>query len=227
MNPNTKPGKYNVFVGFAEASNAPEAQNLVMQGHTPGVLLALSVNKPQDQFLRLERFVVTQVVTKEKGGTVQYTLNNPGNIDVIPTGDIIYYNSRGDEVASAPLNTASTSVPAGKTVTLSMPAPTQLPLGKYKALLTVNYGDHNLQTLNDTAYFYVVPLQRVIISFVFVLFLAIILALFIHRRYDLQAEDDGAERIAMYLRHGDRSEEVHHDIDMSTTKQNKPYEESD
>lgn len=216
MNPNTKPGKYDVFIGFAEAENAPAAQNLVMQGHTPGVLVALSVNKPQDQFLRLEGFTVSRFVTTEHGGTIRYTLHNPGSIDVVPTGDIIFYDTRGNEVGSAPLNTASTSVPAGKSVTLTMPAPTTLSLGKYKAFLSVNYGDHNTLTLNDTAYFYVVPLHRVIFAFFFVVFLAVVLALFVHRRYDLQAEDEGAERIAMYLRQGERSEDMHHDINMSS-----------
>lgn len=220
MNPKTKPGKYNVFIGFAEASNHPEAANIVMSGKAPGMLLGLSVNAPQDQFLHLEQFSVTRFITPEKGGTITYRINNPSRVDVVPSGDIIFYNNRGQEIGSTTINADQKTVPSGKTVTFTQSAPDSYGLGKYKALLTVTYGDHQTSSLNDTAFFYVLPLKELAAIFAAILFLAILLALYFHRRYDLSAEDEGAERISMYIREG-HSAEMHHDIDLKASKEDK------
>ncbi len=220
MNPMTKPGDYNVFIGFAEAPNQPVAQQKVMRGDAPGTLLYISVDREQNMFLRLRRYTIDRFVTTEKGGVLSYTLENPGKTDVIPKGEVIIYDTKGNEITALPLNTEDTPVVAGKTTTYTLSVPNDLGLGKYKAFLSVEYGEYLTDSLNDTAYFYILPLKQIIITFVILLILATLFALYIHRRFDKTKDVDGAASVTMYLKEGE-SEAQHHDIDLKNTNNEK------
>lgn len=213
MNPDAQPGEYNVFLGFAEASNAPQAQAKVSKGGQPGSLLYISVDKEQNVFLRLEKFVVDKFITEEKGGSVSYILKNPGSIDVVPKGEMIFYDNNGEEVAAVPLNTGDMPVAGEKSARFDMPVPNQLGIGKYKAFLSVEYGEHLTASVHDTAYFYVVPIKQLIIIFVLLMLFAIFVALYVHRRYDVPEGVLDYEQVPMYVKSG-TSENQHHDIDL-------------
>lgn len=213
MNPNTKPGDYSVFIGFAEASNQPEAVRAVMAGRAPGTLVNLVVDTKQDQFLRLARFSVDRFVTGRGESEVSYTLANPGDVDVVHQGEVIFYDTRGEEVAAVPLNPEGTVLPRGEELLFSVSVPDTLTIGKYKAFLSVEYGEHLTDSINDTTYFYVTPLRELSILFVVVLALAVGVTLYVHRRYDVAEDDHGAEPVALYVRSG-QSQSVPHDIDL-------------
>ncbi len=214
MNPNTKPGDYSVFIGFGTGSNQPEATRQVMNGQAPGTLLNLTVDKKQNQFLRLERFVVDRFVTGRGESLVEYTLHNPSGVDVVHEGEVIFYNTNGDEIASVPLNEAATPVAPDASVPFSAVVPNDLKIGKYKAYLSVEFGEHLTDAVQDTTYFYVTPLRELVIAFVILLVFAVLFTLYVHRRYDLDEDDHGAEPVALYIRQG-TTPEVHHDIDLS------------
>jgi hypothetical protein len=225
MNPNTAPGDYSVFIGFGEGSNQPEAAAKVMQGQAPGTLVNLVVDKKQDQFLRLERFTVDKFVTGRGESQAVYTLYNPGAVDVVPKGEIIFYDSKGIEAAAVPLNSEAKSIERDAHVEFRAVVPNDLPIGKYKAFLSVEYGEHMTDTVQDTTFFYVVPLREVIMLFVALLFIAVLLTLYVHRRFDVGQDDHGAESVALYVKEG-RSADVHHDIDLKKKSAEAAYEQS-
>ncbi len=213
MNPNTAPGEYSVFIGFGVGSNQPEAVSAVMSGQAPGTLINLVVDKKQDQFLRLERFSVDKFVTGRGTSEAVYVVHNPGAVDVVPKGEIIFYDTRGNEVAAVPLNTDAVPIPRDQSVTYRTVVPDTLPIGKYKAYLSVEYGEHMTEGLQDTTFFYVIPLLPLVGAFVVLLTMAALLTLYIHRRFDIEVDDHGAEPVALYIREG-RSADVAHDIDL-------------
>lgn len=213
MNPNTQPGKYAVFIGFASASNAPQAQAKVMAGDAPGTLLSLTVDKEQNAFLRLEKFIVDRFVTEEKGGNLSYTLTNPGRTDIVPKGELIFYDNSGNEVSSVPLNPENKQVTAEGTEGFGVAVPADLEMGKYKAFLSVEYGEHLTASVHDTAFFYIVPLKKLIAAFMILMILAVFIALFVHRRYDTEPALVEYDSVPMFVREG-KSEKVHHDIDL-------------
>jgi len=213
MNPNTAPGDYSVFIGFAEGSNQPEASAKVMSGQAPGTLVNLVVDKKQNQFLRLERFVVDKFVTGRGVSEATYILNNPGVVDVVPKGEIIFYDGKGNEVAAVLLNPESVPIPRAESVTYTAIVPNDLLIGKYKAFLSVEYGENLTDTIQDTTYFYVFPLFQLSIIFLILLILAVLVTLYVHRHFDRDLDDQGAESVALYLKTG-LSPEVHHDIDL-------------
>lgn len=213
MNPTTAPGDYSVFIGFAEASNSPEAVKAVMAGRAEGTLVNLVVDKKQDQFVRLESFSVDRFVTGRGTGEISYILNNPGGVDVVHSGEAIFYNTRGEEVAATALNTEGLPVLKDGSAPFTVNIPDSLGIGKYKVYVSVEYGEHMTDSVTDTAYFYVTPLVQLIIVFLIVLLLAIFITLYIHRKYDIDEDDHGAEPVALYVR--DRvSDTREHDIDL-------------
>ncbi|MFT7506896.1 MAG: hypothetical protein ACI92I_000032 [Acidimicrobiales bacterium] len=215
MNPLTEPGDYNVFIGFAEGSNRPNAASKVAQGLAPGTIVHISVDQTQDQFLRLEKFDVDRFVTATDGETMLFTLTNPGGVDIIPSGEVIFYNNKGVEVDSLPVNVQQSKVPADGEASFSMDVPDALTLGKYKAFLSVEYGEHLTASVHDTAFFYIMPLKQLIIIFFIILVLTILIALYAHRRYDGGGDvGDGSENVAMYVREG-TSDNQDHDLDLS------------
>lgn len=220
MNPETAPGDYNVFVGFAEGSNRPQAEALVRQGQAPGTILHIAVDQEQNQFLRLEQFGVDKFVTGSDVEPLTFTLANPGRVDVVPAGEVIFYDNNGIEVQALPLNAQGQPVPAEGEAQYSMEVPDELRLGKYKAFLSVEYGDNLTASVHDTAFFYILPIKQVIIIFLVILVFAVLIALYVHRRYDVGDDDDGAESVAMYVREG-KSADLHHDIDL--TRKNETY----
>ncbi len=217
MNPQTQPGTYNVFIGFAEGSNRPKAEAKVAQGNAPGTILTISVDQTQNQFLRLERFTVDTFITNREEGTFSYTVSNPSTVPVTPEGEIIFYDTSGQEVASQKLNTKKESIPAGeeKVFTYNVPSET-LSIGKYKAFLSVEYGEFLTDSIQDTDYFYVLPLRTLILIFLLVLLVSILLALFVYFRMKPDGDLDahGAEMVPLFIKDG-TSPEQHHDIDLS------------
>ena len=214
MNPQVQPGDYSVYIGFAEGSNRAASVTKVRNGEAPGTIVNISVDKKQNQFLRLERFIIEKFITKDFTNVISISLMNPSAVDVIPKGEIIFYNNSGTEVASAPVNTNDTPVVAGETTVLMMNAPSELPMGKYKAFLSVEFGEFLTNSVQDTTYFYVVPLFQLILIFLTILFLTILLALFVYRKYDTDEVTDGSQPVAMYMKEG-KTPEQHHDVDLS------------
>ncbi len=217
MNPNTAPGEYSVYIGFAEASNSPEATKAVMSGQAEGTLVNLVVDKKQDQFVRLEGFSVDRFVTGKGTGEISYILNNPGGVDVVHSGEAIFYNTRGEEVAAAPLNTEGAAVLKDASAPFTVAIPDTLGIGKYKVYVSVEYGEHMTDSVTDTAYFYVTPLVQLIIIFLVVLVIAVLITLYIHRKYDIDEDDHGAEPVALYVRDS-VSETKDHDIDLKRAR---------
>lgn len=218
VHPEVGAGEYHAFIGFPQGSNRPEAEKAVLNGAVPGVIVRIGVDKVQNQFLRLERFAVEKFVKDSGEGEVSYTLNNPGNDPVVPKGEVIFYDNNGYEVSAIPVNSEGVSLAEGETVTFESAVPNNLKLGKYKAFLSVEYGKHLTASLHDTAFFYVLPLKWVIAIFAVVLMLAILFALYVHKKFDMDGDGDfDADDVMMFIRQG-RSEAKDHDIDLTRKK---------
>lgn len=213
MNPNTEPGEYSVFLGFAEGSNAPTAQAKVAAGKAPGTLVSLTVDKEQNAFLRLEKFIVDRFVTKEEGGGMSFILSNPGRVDVLPKGEVIFYDNSGDEVAALPVNPEDITVDAQGQGAYTMNVPEGLGIGKYKAFLSVEYGEFLTASVHDTAFFYILPLKQLIALFIILMIFAIFIALYVHKRFDTVVEGAEYDSVPLHIREN-RSTDKDHDIDL-------------
>jgi len=220
VNPDVAAGEYHAFVGFPEGPNRDEAQRRVYEGIAPGTVVRVGVDKVQNQFLRLEKFVVERFVKNSTEGEISYTLRNPGTDPVVPKGEIIFYDNNGSEVSAIDVNTEGVVIAGGKEAVFLQEIPNEMKMGKYKAFLSVEYGEHQSASVHDTAFFYVLPLTTILIIFAVVLVIAILFALYIHRKYDGEIDSgDGAEEVSLFIRQG-VSESKEHDIDLSKKNTN-------
>jgi uncharacterized protein YcfL len=215
VNPEVEPGEYHAFIGFPEGSNRPEAENKVYSGDVPGTIVRIGVDKVQNEFLRLASFQIKRFVSKSDTEEVRIVLNNPGTDPVTPQGEVIFYDMRGNEVASQKVNEDSAVVAPKTDVTFVMDVPKELGTGKYKAFLTVVFGTSALTSINDTTFFYVIDIIKLLIIFLSVLALALLIALLLHRRYSTyEVEEDDHHALPLFVREG-KSEAKDHDIDLS------------
>ena len=212
-------GEYHAFIGFPEGSNRPEAEKLIYSGSVPGTILRIGVDKVQNQFLKIEKFSVDRFVKGSTEGQISVILQNPGDDPVTPGGEIIFYDNHGIEINAIALNTGTTTIEGKKSASFTLQVPKDMEVGKYKAFLSVEYGKDQKASLNDTSFFYVLPLKQVLIIFFVVLTLSMLLALYVHRRFDREEDDYGATNVAMYVR-TTRSSSKDHDINLSNKDSN-------
>jgi hypothetical protein len=215
VHPEVQAGEYHAFIGFPEGSNRPEAERVVKNGSAPGTVVRIGVGTVQSQFLRLTSYAVERFVRDGAPGVITYSLTNPGTDPVIPEGEIIIYNNRGIEVGAVALNQSKDVIAGKEEKSFTAEVPQGLGLGKYKAFLTIEYGLVQKTSINDTAFFYVVPLRQLLIIFGSILVLTALLAFIVHRRFDREPVHEGdIKEVGLYIRTS-RSEPKDHDIDLS------------
>lgn len=206
------PGTYHAFIGFGFGGNQDEAIRQVERGDAPGTVVSLTIVDKKHTFLKLSRFIIDRFVTGVGNQAAVYTVQNPGEEPLIPKGEIIFYNNRGVEVGTVPVNTDNVTIAPGDEKQFTAEVPTEGLFGKYKAFLSVEYGAE-LASVQDTAFFYVFPLKKVIPVFIILLIVVAVFSFFVHRKYYGDGDDDGSELLHVHVREG-VSEGVHHDINL-------------
>ncbi len=182
MPPAVEPGQYHAFIGLPNAGNRPIAEGLVAAGGVPGVVVTIEVKKDTVAILRLGRFFIDRFVTNTSGKTASVTLVNNGSEILEPKGEIIFYDTGGNEVGAVPFNGEGAKLEPGAAQDFSIGLPESLGFGKHKAYLDIEYGSQ-LAQVQDTTFFYIVPLKTLIGIFFALLALTLFLAWKVHRRY--------------------------------------------
>ncbi len=214
INPNPVPGTYHAFVGFGNGRNRDEAQAQVNNGTAPGTIITLTIEDKKLEFLKLSRFIIDRFITKQGNQAALYTIKNPGDEALVPTGEIIFYDNKGVEVSSLTVNGEGQSIPPGEEREFKVDVPTQGLFGKYKAFLNVEYGTAQKASVQDTSFFYVLPM-KIILSILGVLsIVVIVLALYVHRKYFDDSFVDDSDTLPLHIRDTE-SDPMHHDIDLS------------
>jgi hypothetical protein len=177
---NAAPGTYHAVIAFppghnrvtAEAQFATAAQTLV----------TVKVGEDIREAASLLGFQAFSSFTGKGPITMTYKLENGGNRDVAPEGKILIYDRRGNEVAEVPVNEKSQTIPPDQQVLMSSLWETGFRAGRYKAFLAVDYGAGG-KSIQDTTYFWVIPLPLLVTIFVVLIGGSAYLFNFWHRRY--------------------------------------------
>lgn len=217
INPNAQPGRYHAFIGFADAQNRDEAEAKIKLGQGQGVLVKISLDEKRRDFLRLANFFINRFIVNEDNNALRYEITNPSDKPIAPTGEVIFYDARGNEVAATPVNPNQQSIDPGQTLMFEDSVPITDRVGRHKAFLSVEYGDNQLASVHDTTFFYMVPLKQLLFLFVIIMTIAVVVATIIHRRYLSPTEVtelDDAEAVALFQRSGVTTPAADHDIDL-------------
>ncbi|MCF7815508.1 MAG: hypothetical protein K9M10_01965 [Candidatus Pacebacteria bacterium] len=213
INPQAVPGTYHAFIGFGNGDNRNEAEKQVKNGQAPGTVVTVTIREKKVEFLKLSKFFINRFVTKADNEAALYSFKNPGDQVLTPTGEIIIYDGKGQEVASLTINDENVTIPPGGAYDFVSNVPTEGMFGKYKAFLTVEYGSSPRASLQDTSYFYVFPIKLILTILSIVILIVGAFAWYSHKRYFDSESIDDSEHLMVHVR-GSLSEAKDHDIDL-------------
>lgn len=214
IHPEPKPGIYHAFIGFGNGRNRDVAEKQVKQGQAPGTIVTVTIEDKRRSVLKLSKFIIDRFILKTGNQAAVYTIKNPGEESLVPRGDIIIYDSRGKEVGSLLVNENGESIDPGMEHQFTATVPTQGLFGKYKAFLSVEYGGAQLSSMQDTAFFYVLPLKKVLIILGVLAVMVVFIALYIHRRYFDDTPDADSELLTFKVRDAHTAPAQDHDINL-------------
>lgn len=218
VNPYAEPGEYHAFVGFVPAPNRPAAEALAMAGEADGVIVKLTIADKRTDSMKISGFLIDRFVTNEDSRRIDVEIQNVGDVASAPKGEIIFYDSRGVEIDSTPFNEEGIAVPPGKTITLQSIVPLKDDIGRFKANLSLRYGENQQASLYDTSYFYLLPSHLLLLLFGAILIGAIVITLLFRRAFmATQGEDETGDDVMLYVRDGHDPNPQDHDIDLKNT----------
>ena len=213
INTNAKAGTYHAFVGFVSGPDRPTAEAVALRGDANGTIVKIALVDKRNELLRISSFLMSRFVFLATQHEVTVEVENSGDTPLTPKGEIIFYNSRGEEVSSVRVNEAGVSITPGETRSLSAQIPFYDKLGRFKANVKLDYGEIKKSTVFDTSQFFMIPLYLVIAIGLAIAVISLLLTYLLRRAFydELHEEDDGAE-VPLYIRN-DRDHEVKdHDI---------------
>ncbi len=210
--PQVQAGTYHVYVGFSEGRNRPTAEEAIWSDLPPGVIVRIEIKENQSSYLQLSGVNTDRVVYSDNN-LIEFTLTNPGSVSQVPFGEVIFYDRRGNEVGSSPVNPDGISIGPNEEKFFYVSAP-ESSFGRQRAVVNVRYGQGQVANLQDTIFYTRVPLTQMILLFLFLLLLAFIVSYLLHRRYNGQVVfSDGSDGlIHVHNRSGEISFKKVHDI---------------
>jgi len=214
--PQAMMGDYHAFIGFVPASKRHEAEAKAMAGTADGVILRVGIKDMRTEGLRISRFLVDRFVTDPSKNSYTLTLENVGDLPQRPSGEIIFYDTRGREVGSVTLPPTDAVLP-GQSITLTDTLPLAASVGRLKASVAVQYGTRQAAMVSDTTFFYLMPWYVLLGIFVGLLAFVLMVTLLIRRslgRDSTYGDDDSPQDVALYVRDGHAATPKDHDIDL-------------
>ncbi|MEK7462059.1 MAG: hypothetical protein AAB618_00585 [Patescibacteria group bacterium] len=217
VNQNAVTGEYHAFIGLVKEANRPLAEAKVMAGTADGIILKVALEDKAAASLRITSFLADRFMVREASQQVEVTIKNEGSKTTAPLGEVVFYNSKGEEIASESLSTSGMSLEPGQSETMAVRVPFSHKLGRFKANLVVRYGKDNQQAVFDTTQFYLIPPRYLIIVIVLVISLSLLITYLLRRMFydELQDDEDGNE-VPLYV--SPNKEHITHDHDIHLTK---------
>jgi hypothetical protein len=215
IHPFAEPGEYHVFVGFVSASKRAIADETALRGDAQGVIVKITVADERIDAMRITSMVVDRIVSREDERKIDITVENSGDIESSPQGELVFYDGRGREVRAVPVNEAGESISPNSEKTFTVTIPFDQDIGRFKANVNLLYGENQRANLYDTTSFFMLPLHYLLLLIGFFVVLIIILLILMHNRRDEFVSAEDGDEVSMYIRDGHAANPQDHDIDLS------------
>ncbi|MEY2664972.1 MAG: hypothetical protein RLZZ480_77 [Candidatus Parcubacteria bacterium] len=216
VNPYAKTGDYHGFVGFVPTTKQYIADQTALAGNADGVIVKVSLQEKLAGTLRINSFLIDRFILNSDQRSAQVELKNDGEVPLVPKGEIIFYNSRGEEVASVPINEAGEEVAPGAFKTFTAPIPFRQELGRFKANVRLKYGADNEAFIFDTTQFFMIPPYLAVVMVIGIIVFSVLVTYLIRRAfYDELHEDDDGNTVPLYVRNDREHNIKDHDIHLT------------
>ncbi len=215
IHPSAEPGEYHAFIGFVPASKRYQAEAAAMNGDADGVIVKLTIEDPRNEYLRIAGFYIDRFITQDSDRSVSIELENLGDVAASPAGEIIFFNSTGEEINAIPVNAENVTVPPGETVTITSEVPFGNELGRFKANLSLQYGEKQLAALYDTTQFFMMPLHIMLLMLLVAILITLLIYLLLHKALVVKEEHVDGVDLPFMVKEGHDADPKEHDIDLS------------
>lgn len=175
VNLNALPGTYHANISFSEGGSRAGSHKVA------SLMVNLEVQAEVKEIMQLNKFFTDNVFFSGDDVLFNFQLENIGNQELLPKGEIRVYNRRGEEVASIDVNKEGKAVSPDQVAQLASVWNGAHGFGKYKAFLNVDYGKSQSASVQDTVFFWIIPWQQLLGLFVVGVVAVIGLALYYHR----------------------------------------------
>jgi hypothetical protein len=223
VNHDTPAGLYHAFIGFAQGHNRDESEAKILSGQGTGVILRIEVGGKQEEFLKLTSFTSDRFSIKENDGELSYTLENFGDVPIVPKGDIIIYDGRGRELSSIQINdeVSPVTIEPGLKHEFVHQIPYINRLGRHKAHLSVEYGQESRLVIFDTIFYFSVPWYYLVLLMVLLLVALLGLVMMFKRGFDNErTEEVEAHDLPVTVGRVREHNQYDHDINLKNPKNN-------
>jgi hypothetical protein len=213
VHPFAEPGAYHVFIGLVEASKRNVAQAIALAGDAQGVIVKIEIKDQRKDSMRISRFLIDRFVIGEDSKHISVEVENMGDLPSAPSGEIIFYDSRGVEVDNVVLQSTEQINP-GETTVIDAAVPLASALGRYKANISLSYGDNQSASLFDTTYFYMMPWNILLMVIGAITVVSLLITLLLRRALSARHEYEDGDEVVMYVKDGHDPQPKDHDIDL-------------
>ncbi len=172
------PGKRYAVISFPQGANRYEAEKRA--DNAPKVTINILVEEEVIERAQIKNFSTSKNIYVKFPVDFSIDIENFGNKKINPQGIIIVFNRRGEEVSSLDINGSSEQIDIGSTKKVVSKWADGRGFGKFKAKLEIEYGSKDKRDLQDTIYFWVLPIPLLVLFFVvtFILILVVTVILF-------------------------------------------------
>lgn len=155
------PGVYHSVIAFSEGSNRVAAEGNI--GTASQILINIEVSDQIVEKAQIEKFEAVKNIFTKYPAILNLQIKNNGNAAVVPTGEILIYNRRNQQVGQVDVNSLRTSIEKGTSTKFEIQwTSDDGGFGKFKAKLEAEYGNKTKRDLQDTIYFWVFPTKYLI-----------------------------------------------------------------
>ncbi len=181
VNMNAVPGVYHAQINFIDGFTRDETQNKTPDGE---VTINLEILADIKEDLQLVKFSTDRMVFSGDDLIFNYNIENIGNQELHPSGDIRIYDRKGAEVATLDVNKEGKIVSPEQVSQLASTWSAVNGFGQFKALITVNYGRGQTAAVQDTIFFWIIPWKQILGLVVATLIAMIVLAFYFHQWFE-------------------------------------------
>lgn len=181
VNQNAVPGTYHAQITFTDGETRDETLKKSPAG---SINVNLEIRADIKENLQLLKFFTDRVVFSGDDVLFNYKLENIGNQELQPGGEIRIYDRRGEEVATIDVNKEGKIVGPDQTSQLASAWSAFNSFGQYKALITINYGKTQTASVTDTIFFWIIPWKQLLGLLTATMIAFIILALYFNKWFE-------------------------------------------
>jgi hypothetical protein len=174
-------GSYHAAISFSEGGARSDAEARPALGE---VMVNVEVQDDVKEIMQLNKFGTDSFFLSGDDILFSYSVENIGNQELQPKGEVRIYNRRGEEVAAVPVNSDGKTISPSQMAQLASVWNGAEGFGRFKAFLTVDYGKVQTASVQDTVYFWIVPWKQLLMLVVVTALMLLVFAFYFHRWFE-------------------------------------------